>query len=349
MQRSHLLLAPGALAVVLLVSLGGVVLAFPDAAPTDAPTPSAEALPPPKPQLDRDGYDRRLKRLAGLPDGATNTEGLAWPVRAAYPEVDAVLPFKRIVAYYGNFYSRGMGVLGEYAESVMLAKFAKEIEAWNAADPETPALPAIDYIAIVAQAGPGKDGMYRARMPHTEIDKAVALAEKVDGIVILEVQAGLSDVMTEVRTLEKYLKMPQVHLALDPEFAMRPSGAAPGTRVGTVDAKDVNAAAEYLAGLVRENALPPKVLVVHRYTRAMVTNAAKIVPLPEVQVVMDMDGWGGPSSKYATYEAYIRSEPVQFTGFKLFYKNDVKRPGSRLLTPAEVLKLTPKPSFIQYQ
>lgn len=81
----------------------------------------------------------------------------------------------------------------------------------------------------------------------------------------------------------------------------------------------------------------------------MVTNAKKIVPLPEVQVVMDMDGWGGISNKISTYETYIKSEPVQFTGFKLFYKNDIKWEGSRMLTPAEVLKLTPSPSFIQYQ
>ncbi len=303
----------------------------------------------PKPTIDFADYDRRLRRLAHVPETATNTDGLKWPVKAAYPEVGAILPYKRIVAYYGNFYSKGMGVLGEYPEDVMLEKFKKEIAAWEAADPETPVMPAIDYIAIVAQAGAGKDGKYRARMPHTEIDKAVAVAEKVNGIVILEVQAGLSDVMTEIKTLEPYLKMPQVHLAIDPEFAMLRRKTRPGLMVGTVDAWEVNAAAEYLAELVRANALPPKVLLVHRYTKPMVTNATKIVPLPEVQVVMDMDGWGGMGNKISTYNAYIRPEPVQFTGFKLFYKNDLKWQGSRLLTPKEILELTPSPSFIQYQ
>ena len=102
-------------------------------------------------------------------------------------------------------------------------------------------------------------------------------------------------------------------------------------RVGTVDASEVNAAIEYLSGLVRDHGLPPKVLVVHRYTMAMVTNAAKIAPSPEVQVVMDMDGWGPPDRKYATYRHWIQGEPVQYTGFKLFYKNDVWQPGTRLL------------------
>jgi hypothetical protein len=186
-------------------------------------------------------------------------------------------------------------------------------------------------------------------MPHDQIDKAIAVAEKIGGIVILEVQAGLSDVMTEIKTLEPYLKLPQVHLAIDPEFAMKRRKARPGSVVGTVDATEVNEAIAYLSGIVREHDLPPKVLLVHRYTRPMVTNATDIEPTPEVQVVMDMDGWGGMSNKYSTYNAYIRPEPVQFTGFKLFYKNDRKWEGSRLLTPKELLELMPVPSFIQYQ
>lgn len=310
---------------------------------------------PPRPTLDREAYDRKLRQLAHIADDAPpapadeGAEPPPWPVSAAYPEYGAILPFKRIVAYYGNFLSRGMGVLGEYPEEVVLDKLTKEVSAWEEADPATPVQPAIDYIAIVAQAGSGKDGKYRLRMPEEQVDKALALAEKIDGVVFLEVQAGLADLMGEIRSLEPYLVRREVHLAIDPEFAMKRSGAPPGTRVGTVDAAEVNAAAEYLAALVRENRLPPKILVVHRYTRPMVTNADKIVPLPEVQIVMDMDGWGPPAQKYDSYYSYISSEPVQFTGFKLFYKNDLRRPGSRLLTPAEVLDLTPQPSYIQYQ
>jgi len=327
---------------------GWAYVATHDGAVAERILAAVEDLPPPAPKLDRAAYDLGLRRLAHVPDDATNTDGLAWPAKAAYPEYGAILPFKRIVAYYGNFFAKGMGVLGEYPEDVMIEKWKKEIAAWEEADPMTPVLPAVDYIAIVAQGGAGDDGMYRARMPHKEIDKALALAEKMGGIVILEVQAGRANLMNEIRSLEPYLMKPEVHLAIDPEFRMK-YGQPPGTVVGTVDASDVNEAAEYLAGLVRENGLPPKVLVVHRYTKPMVTNATDIVPLPEVQVVMDMDGWGGMSNKYSSYDAYIKPYPVQFTGFKLFYKNDVKWEGSRMLTPAELLELTPQPSFIQYQ
>jgi ribosomal protein S2 len=34
------------------------------------------------------------------------------------------------------------------------------------------------------------------------------------------------------------------------------------------------------------------VLIVHRFTQGMVTNYKKIKTVPEVQVVMDMDGFG---------------------------------------------------------
>lgn len=334
--------ATGLVGVFLLVV--GVRYAFSDDLPATA-TPAEVVLP--EPTLDTEAYDLKLRQLAHI-DLYTPSPPL-WPAEAVYPNVDAILPFNRIVAYYGNFYSTRMGVLGQYRPEVVIEMLKAEVQRWEEADPTTPVVPAIDYIAVVAQASPGADGKYRFRMPDSQIQKALDLAEQVEGIVILEVQAGLSDVMVEVEQLKPYLSLPNVHLAIDPEFAMVTSGRAPGTVVGTVDATTINAAAEYLAALVNELNLPPKILVVHRYTQAMVTNAEDITPLPEVQIVMDMDGWGPPNSKKNTYQAYISSEPVQFTGFKLFYYNDALRVGSRLMTPEEILALTPQPSFIQYQ
>jgi hypothetical protein len=90
------------------------------------------------------------------------------------------------------------------------------------------------------------------------------------------------------------------------------------------------------------------VLVVHRFTKPMLTNAAKIKRDPRVQVVIHMDGWGPPSLKRDSYAAYVYAEPVQFTGFKLFYKNDRKY-GGPIMTPSQLLALTPKPLYIQYQ
>jgi hypothetical protein len=272
-----------------------------------------------------------------------------WPVKTVYPNAGAILPFNRIVAYYGNFYSKQMGVLGEYPQGQMLQMLASTTAAWAVADPATPVIPALDYIAVTAQASPGADGKYRARMPASQIEEAISLANQVHGLVFLDVQVGLSNLQTEIPLLAEYLKLPQVELSIDPEFAMQTSGMPPGTVIGTLDATDINFTANYLANIVRQNNLPPKILVVHRFTEDMVTNYKAIAPLPEVEMVMDMDGWGEPAKKYNTYEQFIEDEPVQFTGFKLFYKADLKPPSTRMLTPAEILKLKPQPSYIQYQ
>lgn len=322
--------------------------------------------------VDATAYDAKMLALANLPlrtvkyqvsstvasSGyvmATRTaSGTSpyWPVpisRAPRPNAGAILPFNRIVAYYGNFYSKQMGVLGEYPQAQMLAMLASTTAAWQAADPSTPTIPAIHYIAVTAQGTPQADHTYRLRMPDDQIDKAIALAAQIHGLVFLDVQVGLSTVEKEVPLLAKYLKLPQVHLALDPEFDMTTSGQPPGGVIGTMDAADINWAAQYLANIVHDNNLPPKILVIHRFTEDMVTHYKKIQPLPQVQIVMDMDGFGFPAKKVNTYAQVIVPEPVQFTGFKLFYKNDIKGPLGHLMTPSEVLKLSPQPSYIQYQ
>lgn len=309
----------------------------------------------PKPELDTADYDARMNQLAHVvvatsttSTSTTSTKRL-WPVTdAPYPLLGALLPFNRIVAYYGNFYSKGMGVLGEYPEGEMIAKLKSEVAVWKAADPTTPVIPAIHYIAATAQEAAGEDGKYRLRMPDSQMDHAVELAKKVDGIVFLDVQVGLSNIQAETPTLEKYLAMPEVHLGVDPEFYMY-GGHAPGRVIGTMDARDVNWTIEYLAKLVKQYNLPPKVLIIHRFTQDMLTNYQNIKPLPEVQVVIEMDGWGEPAKKVNTYSTVITPEPVQFTGFKLFYKNDLRSPSTRLMTPKEILNLTPSPSYIQYQ
>ena len=119
---------------------------------------------------------------------STSTPSL-WPASTVYPNARAILPFKRVVAYYGNFYSKAMGVLGEYPADQMLAQLASTTEMWAAADPGTPAVPAIHYIAVVAQATAGKEGKYVLRMPDDQIEHALELASRIQGLVFLDVQS----------------------------------------------------------------------------------------------------------------------------------------------------------------
>jgi len=270
-----------------------------------------------------------------------------WPVPGPEPLPGAILPAKRIVAYYGNPLSKRMGILGEVAPDSMLKRLDAEVAAWERADSTTPVQPALHLIAVVAQADAGADGKYRLRMSDAQIEKVAEWASRRNALVFLDIQLGLSTLKDELPRLAKFLKRPNFHLGLDPEFAMR-NGARPGTRVGRLDATDIDYATKFLADLVEADSLPPKVLVIHRFTRPMVSNASKITLDPRVQIVMHMDGWGHPPAKRATYQAYIYLEPVQYTGFKLFYKNDRKKKG-RLMTPEEILALNPKPVYIQYQ
>jgi hypothetical protein len=293
--------------------------------------------------IDTLAYQKKLKALAN-----GDTTGV-WPHQfRSYPLDGAILPFKRIVAYYGNLYSKRMGVLGEYPPKEVWKKLNAEVKAWEKADPTTAVQPAIHYIAIVASGTPGKDGKFRTRMPSHQIDSALAIAKMGKAIVFLDIQVAKSTLQQEVPTLEKYLKMPQVHLGIDPEFSMK-DGSNPGKKIGTMDATDVNYCSDYLAKLVKDNHLPPKILIVHRFTQGMIRNHKNIKLHPEVQIVMNMDGWGEPILKRSTYKLYIYKEPVQFTGFKLFYKNDLKKAPHTMMTPADLLKLKPQPIYIQYQ
>lgn len=271
-----------------------------------------------------------------------------WPVKGPEPLPGSILPDKRIVAYYGNPMSKRMGILGEISPDAMLRRLDKEVAAWTKADSTTPAVPALHLIAVVAQGSAGADGMYRARMSDSLIARVYGWAQKHGALMFLDVQVGKSTLQKELPRLAQWLSKPDVHLGIDPEFSMK-TGHAPGKRIGTMDARDINYASEFLQDLVTKHNLPPKVLVVHRFTRPMVTNYKNIKLDPRVQVVIQMDGWGNHSLKKDSYIAYVYNEPVQFTGFKIFYKNDVRKKGWTLMKPADVLALHPKPVYIQYQ
>ena len=272
---------------------------------------------------------------------------MGWPVASPAPLPGAIIPAKRIIAYYGNPLSKRMGVLGEYPKDEMLRMLERETRRWNEADPETPVQPALHMIAVVAQADAGPSGKYRAIMRDTLIEQVYDWAKSSNAIMFIDIQPGLSDIRELLPKFEKFLTRPDIHFAVDPEFYMR-EGVKPGAKIGTIYAADVNYITGYLADLVRKHNLPPKVFVIHRFTRNMVRDADKIVLRPEVQIVMDMDGWGAAWLKRDSYKDYIVREPVQYTGFKIFYHNDTKK-GDPLMLPADVLKLRPMPIYIQYQ
>jgi len=268
-----------------------------------------------------------------------------WPVKGPAPLPGSILPAKRIVAFYGNPLSTRMGILGEFAPEVMLRKLDAEVAAWNRVDPSTPVQPALHLIVLVANGHPGPHGLYRTRHDSAMIEKVYGWARSRNALLFVDLQVGRSTLQHELPWIEKFLKRPDVHLGIDPEFSMK-RGGVPGKRIGTYDAADINYASRYLAALVDKYQLPPKILVVHRFTPAGVTNAKKIELDPRVQIVMHMDGFGPPWMKRDTYWRDIKREPVQFTGWKQFTKAKNDRPPT---SRAEILRLWPVPLYIQIQ
>jgi hypothetical protein len=249
----------------------------PTASTTSAINLIKEIIPTWPTNLDTKEYDKRLLALANytLPkpivEATTSTSSVAtttpilpvysdknnvtvpgklWPAAAPYPNGDAIIPFKRILSYYGNFYSKNMGILGEYEPDEVLGRLEIAKAEWEAADPSTPVLKAIEYIAMVAQANAGKDGMYRAMMPDEEIEKAHALAKKADAILILDLQIGLSTIDKELLKFKDYITRPDVHIALDPQFSMK-NGKKPGSVIGTFSAQDINYTINYISNIVK--------------------------------------------------------------------------------------------------
>lgn len=288
-----------------------------------------------------------ISLVASIRKGLKNP---GWPVKTAPPLAGSILPQKRIVAFYGNPLSKKMGILGEIPYDQMLAKFDTVVGWWKAADPSTPVQPALHLIVSVAQGSPGKDSMYRQRSDPDLIEKIYGFAKQRGAITILDIQTGKSTLQQEIPVLLPFLQRPDVHLGIDPEFNMHHNreGRVPGGKIGSMTADDINYAIDQLAQVVTKYHLPPKVLIVHRFTQNMLQNVEAIKLDPRVQVVINMDGWGQPWLKFDTYATCEANQPVQFTGFKLFFHNDAKK-GDKLLSPVEVLALRPRPLYIQYQ
>jgi hypothetical protein len=254
-----------------------------------------------------------------------------------------VLPDHRIVAYYGHPSTGLMGILGEYEKEELLQVLRAEIANYEAADPDTPVIPAFELIATVAQPEPQSDGTYLLYTGDPWIQEYVDFTAENDMLLFLDLQIGHSTIRDQLGLIWHWLQYPHVHVAIDPEFATGPTHA-PGTIIGGVDGNHINIAIEALSELAIENNLPPKILVVHQFDTQMILNKEVIKPLPGVDFVLHMDGWGTIEAKVGNYHHFVRDELIEYGGFKIFYRQDIP-----VLEAEEVLQMEPPPLFISYQ
>ncbi len=288
---------------------------------------------------------RLLPRLRFVSaDGATGRWQSSSPVDAFAPPQGSYLESAQIVTLYGYPGVRSMGILGRGSPEQVADQAAELAADFDRLNGDREVIGAFHLITGVAQAHPTPDGTWISRMPHELIAEYVELARERGMHVFLDEQIGWSDPLTEVQKLEPFLLEPFVHVAIDPEFATRRNERRPGLAIGSVTANEINDVQRYLAELVTEESLPPKILMVHQFTPYMVADRADVAEVPEVDLSIDMDGFGGIGIKLRHYGLFAVPEPSEWPAFKVFLRYDTPP-----MTPEQIMELNPPPDIIVYQ
>ena len=210
-------------------------------------------------------------------------------------------------------------------------------------------LPTFELIAVVVTGDPGRDGLSRRRVPDAVIHDYLEAARAAKGILLLDIQPGHSDFMTEVKALEPWLREPDVSVALDPEWAMPGPRWRPGVHWGHTTGEVVSEVAQYLSTIVKRYDLPEKPLVFHQVNDRVFAHDDALHPAPGVVIVKSVDGRGIRGAKVHTYDALVAPLPRDVhAGFKLFFDEDT-RDGSKLMKPKDVLGLSPEPEYVMYE
>ncbi|NHC46405.1 hypothetical protein [Motilibacter aurantiacus] len=304
-----------------------------------AARPSAEVSPP--------GAGAGSSPAVGAPAGTEETAPAVVPKQRKLPRGGTtVFPEHRLVGYAGNPGSAAFGILGIGDLGAKGRDIEKRGEAYDS-DGRT-ILPVFELIATVVHRGAGDDGMYRSRMDDEIIEQHLKAARKAKGLLLLGIQPGRADFLPEVKAYERWLKEPDVGVALDPEWAVE-EGDVPGEAYGRTTGSELDVVAGYLAGLVADNGLPEKVMVYHQVARSVVVDESRLHRHAGVALVKSIDGIGGPGAKRGTWYHVLQDTPGHVhTGMKLFLEEDVER-GGRLMSPAEVLALKPRPSYVLFE
>lgn len=255
-----------------------------------------------------------------------------------------VFPDRRMVALYGTPGTSSLGLLGEQDvdEAIALAKnYAERYQPYS----EEKVVPAFEIISTVASAAAGKDGNYSSYMPVERLETWVKAAQDAGVYVVLDLQPGRNDFLTQAKYYEKLLLYPNVGIAYDPEWRLKP-GQRHMVQIGSVDAAELNKVNDWLAQLTREHQLPQKVVILHQFKLSMIRDRHTLdTSHPELAMILHADGNGTPGMKMATWENLRRDLP---DGIRMAWKNFIDE-DSPTFTPEQTFKIDPKPWFVSYQ
>ena len=253
-----------------------------------------------------------------------------------------IFPRYRVVGFYGNPADDQLGVLGMGSPALAGRRLLRQAKAYER--PGRPVMPVMELLAVVANAHPGDDGLYRRQEDHAVIRRYLRAARSIDGLLLLDIQPGRANFMDETRRLRRWLREPDVGLALDPEWHVSAPNV-PGQVIGSVDAEQVLEVATWLDDLTARENLPQKLFVIHQFTHDMIKNKELLRPQKHLATVLNADGFGSQPNKVSKYRDFSKLLPWTFDGFKLFYQED----GAALMSPRRVLRLKPEPDVVVYE
>jgi hypothetical protein len=255
-----------------------------------------------------------------------------------------VFPGHRLIALYGHPGDPGLGVLGQQDLPASIAR-ARRMAAQYRRLSRVPVVPAFEIIATVAQASPGADGSYSYETPVSLLRPWVREATAHGMYVVLDLQAGRANLLTQAKLYQSLLAEPDVGLALDPEWKLQPD-QLPLRQIGSVSIGQVNSVVHWLAALTARDHLPQKVLVLHQFRLSMISGERDLdTSIDDLAIVIHMDGQGTQGNKQQTWDAVTGAAPPGvFFGWKNFFVED-----HPMLGPAETMTRTPTPIMISYQ
>ncbi|MGD7787677.1 hypothetical protein ACQCX2_05075 [Propionibacteriaceae bacterium Y1700] len=256
-----------------------------------------------------------------------------------------LFPTYRLVGYSGHPYAKGQGRLGIGKLEDRVKEMEKRAKPYGK---DRQVLPVLELITTTVHSKPGKDGKYRGRTEDKIIAEHLRVAREHKGILLLNIQPGQAKFIDEVKALEKWLREPDVGLALDPEWAVK-KGQVPGRAFGSTTGKELDEVAGWTADLVAEHNLPEKALVYHQLNPDIVRKESDLKEHDGVALIKSVDGIGSHGAKVDTWKRLVKNTPKHVhLGFKLFYEEDTEG-GTKLMSPQQVLALKPKPEYVLYE
>ncbi len=334
-RRLHrqMMIVPAVLALVLIVSITGYAMND-DAEKTPASAPMSTPTASPSPRFD--------------------------------PDAGAALPKHRVVAFYAV---PGAAVTGPAHEltDAMLARLRQQAAVYQQLDPAHPVLAGIDLVVSVPDRKPGPTGTYSHHVDAATIARYVEFCRKHDLLLFLDLNFGWSDPVGELNFFREYLKLPFVHVAVDPEWMFPRHNGVPGVHLSNVRAADLNPLISAVAQMPVEYQVPRKIFMIHQYRpdgddladpynprTSIIADKRNLLNDSRVDVVIHVDsvgGWPGDievkTEQYGTWVAQgmQRFQNFRYGGFKIFYDLESKH---KLMTPEQVMALQPAPMVITY-